>query len=196
MMYTLIGGKRSRSMRVLWLLHEMGLDFEHIQEPPQSPKVRALNPSGKIPVLLVDGITLTDSTAILTYLADKHGQFTFAAGTTDRAIQDSFTQVILDDLDALLWTASRHSFILPEEMRLPAIKDSLKWEFTRNLDRLGARLGQGPFLMGDTMTVPDIILAHCIGWAGGAKFPVQNPAISAHNTMMRGRPAFKAALAD
>jgi glutathione S-transferase len=33
----------------------------------------------------------------------------------------------------------------------------------------------GPFLMGETMTIPDILLAHCGIWAIGAKFPIVEP---------------------
>ena len=106
-------------------------------------------------------MALTDSTAILTFLADRHGALTFPGGSLERARQDGFSQLILDEFDAVLWTAARHSFVLPETLRLPAIKDSLKWEFATNAERLSARLGDGPFLMGSAMTVPDVILTHC-----------------------------------
>ena len=69
--------------------------------------------------------------------------------------------MILDELEGLLWTASRHSFILPEEMRLAEIKPTLRWEYQRNQARL-AEAFSGPYLMGDMMTVPDMLLAHCL----------------------------------
>jgi glutathione S-transferase len=47
----------------------------------------------------------------------------------------------------------------------------------------------GPFLMGDEMTIPDILLAHCMGWAVNAKFPVTEP-FREHARRMRDRPAF------
>ena len=53
-----------------------------------------------------------------------------------------------DEIDALLWTAARHSFVLPADKRVPDVKDSLKWEFARNLDRITDQIS-GPFLMGD-----------------------------------------------
>ena len=84
--------------------------------------MRAFNPAGKVPVLVVDGEPITDSTAILHYLADRHRALTYPAGTLDRARQDSLTQFLLDEFDAALWVAARHSFILPEELRMPAIK--------------------------------------------------------------------------
>ena len=143
--------------------------------------------------MLVGDAVLTDSTAILTYLADKHGALTFPAGTIKRARQDGHTHFILDEMDALLWTAARHTFILPEEKRVEAVKDSLKWEYGRSLERLEARLGDGPFLMGETVTVPDLIAAHCIGWAASAKFPAPSAKLQAYANDMRARPAFKKA---
>jgi glutathione S-transferase len=194
-MYTVLGTVRTRTARVLWMLEELGLPYEHIAAGPRSPEVRALNPAGKVPVLLAEGVAITDSTAILTFLADRHGRFTHPAGSISRAQQDSLTQFVLDEFDAVLWTASRHSFILPEEHRLPAIKDSLRWEFARSQTALVARLGEGPFLMGAAMTVPDLILTHCGLWAGLAKFPITEPRFAAYLERMRARPACLRAMA-
>lgn len=193
-MYTLIGNAKTRSARVLWLLEELNQPFTHIAAGPQSRQARDHNPAGKVPVLLDGEATLTDSTAILTYLADKHGQFTAPAGTIARAHQDSLTHFLLDECDAILWTAARHSFVLPEDLRLPAIKDSLKWEYARSLSRLEQRL-QGPFLMGNTMTIPDIIATHCLLWGIGANFDAPSGALTDYLAQMRARPAFVRAMA-
>ena len=156
--------------------------------------MRALNPSGKVPVLVADGVPITDSVAIMQFLADRHGGLTHPAGTIDRAHQDALTHLILDEMDALLWTAARHSFILPPEMRLPAIKQSLMWEYERNLGRIATRLGRGPWLMGDVFTIPDILLAHCVGWARAAKFPDPPEVIAEHHARATARPAWARAM--
>jgi glutathione S-transferase len=140
-------------------------------------------------------VVLTDSTAIMTYLADKHGGMTYPAGTIERAQQDGLTNMILDELDAVLWTGARHSFILPEDKRTPEVKESLKWEFARNCDRL-AKCLKGPFLMGDKMTIPDIIAVHCLNWAFSAKFPLENADLLAYSKVLRGRETFKRAMAN
>lgn len=195
-MYTVYGTLSSRAARVVWMLEELGQPYTHVPAKPRSPEVLAVNPQGKIPVLAVDGQPITDSAAILQYLADRHGALSFAPGTLDRARQDSLTHLLLDEFDAVLWTAARHSFILPAEQRCPEVKPSLKWEFERNQTALAARMGDGPFLMGDTMTVPDILLAHCMIWAAGAKFPVIEPRLSDHLARMQARPAFQRAMAQ
>ncbi len=189
-MYKVFGGKRSRTMRVLWALEEMELEYEHIAVSPRSDEVRALNPSGKIPAFMDGDDVLIDSLAIIQYLADKHGKLTFAAGTIARAQQDSFTQFVTDEMDGTLWTAARNSFVLPEERRVPEIKDTLKWEYDNSMKTLSKRLGDNEFLMGETLTVPDIVAAHCGMWAKNAGFRCEPENVIAYLDRMLGRPAY------
>lgn len=189
-MYQVIGTGKSRAFRVLWLLEELGQPYKHVAVNPHSEGVTPFNPAGKVPVLIVDGTPITDSTAILTYLADFHGGLTHPAGTLERARQDSLTQFILDEFDAALWLAARHSFVLPEEMRLAAIKNTLRWEFERSQRTLVHRMAEDGFLMGDKMTVPDIILTHCLTWALSARFPIAEHRLTAYLETMRTRPAY------
>ncbi|MCB1334514.1 MAG: glutathione S-transferase family protein [Roseivivax sp.] len=193
-MLTLYGTTLTRTFRVMWMLEELGLPYEHVKAGPQSEKVRAVSPLGKVPVLVDDGAVIPDSTAIMTYLADKHGQCTFAAGTPRRGQQDALTFRILDEIDAVLWTSARHSFVLPEDQRVPAIKESLKGEFARNIARLTDEI-EGPYLMGETFTVPDILLCHCAQWSRSAKFPEAPPALADYLSTVRARPAFQRAAA-
>ncbi|MBF9044553.1 glutathione S-transferase [Rhodobacterales bacterium HKCCE4037] len=196
MTYKIYGNLRTRATRVIWTLEELGVDYELVEAGARSDEAKAVNPSGKVPFLVVDGEVIPDSVAIMTFLADKHGALTAPAGTIARAKQDSFVQMVNDEIDGVLWAAARHSFILPEEHRVPAVKDSLKWEFARNQDAVAKRMSaDGPFVAGEEMSIADILLSHCIGWAAAAKFDVTNEKLIDHNAMMRARPAFKAALA-
>jgi glutathione S-transferase len=193
-MYTLIGGLKSRAFRVAWMLEEMGVPFEVNACGARSDEAKKYNPSGKIPALVDGDAVLTDSVAIMTYLGDKHGLLTAPAGTPARARQDAMTFWLIDEMDAILWAAAKHSFVFPEEARVPEIKDSLKAEFTRACDLLADRL-DGPFLMGDEMTHADILAVHCINWSVGAKFPRVNDRLAKWAAGLRDRPAFKAAQA-
>ena len=189
-MYTVIGSRATRAIRVLWMLEELGQPYEHIPAKPRSDEARAANPSGKVPALDVDGKVICDSTAILTYLADRHGALTYPAGSLERAQQDAMTNRVLDEIEGVLWAAARHSFILPEEQRVEAVKPSLKWEFEQLIPRLADAL-EGPFVMGEMMTVPDIILTHCLGWADRAGFADPGEKLSAYRARMQDRPAFQ-----
>jgi len=193
--YKIIGSVKSRTMRVLWMLEEIGVPYDHVAAAPRSDEVTRFNPAGKVPVLIVDHTPITDSVAIMTYLGDRHQALTHPPGTLERARQDSLTHAIIDEFDAPLWEAAKHSFILPEDRRMPEVKETLRWEFERAQTAFEHRMAEdGPFLMGETMTIPDILLAHCMGWAINAKFPVTDP-FRDFTKRMRDRPAFARAAA-
>ncbi|MDF3379481.1 MULTISPECIES: glutathione S-transferase [unclassified Sulfitobacter] len=193
-MYTVIGGTKTRAFRVMWMLEELGEPYDLNPAAPRSDEARKYNPSGKIPALVDGDEVLTDSVAVMTYLADKHGALTAPAGTPARARQDAMTFWLIDEFDAVLWAAAKHSFVLPEEARVPAIKDSLKAEFERAASTLSDRL-EGPFLMGDQITLPDLLAVHCINWSIGAKFPRVDDKLNLWAKSLRERPAFLAAMA-
>ena len=189
-MYKVFGIPQSRAFRVLWMLEEIKIKYEHIQLKPGSRDVKKINRSGKVPVLLDGDEILTDSSAIISYLGDKHEKLCFPRGSIDRARQDAMVFRIIDEVDMMLWGAARHSFILPEDMRVNAIKPSLKWEFQKNIDRIMDEK-DGKFLMGDKFMLPDIILAHCGRWARSAKFPLENENFNRYVKLCFDRPAVR-----
>ncbi|MEX0337815.1 MAG: glutathione S-transferase family protein [Arenibacterium sp.] len=193
-MYKVVGTVTSRAFRVLWMLEELGAPYELIEAEARSATIAAVNPAGKIPALIEGDHVLTDSTAIITYLGDKHGALTHPAGTIERAQQDALLNTVLDEIDAALWTVSRFSRVLPEEFRNDAMLPGLAWEFERNLGRLSDRL-QGPCLQGETFTIADIVLVHCLGWAISVGFPKPDNKLRSYARDMRERPAFARARA-
>ena len=201
--YKVIGSAKTRTLRVLWMIHELGLPFEHRPAPPRSADVTALNPLGRIPVLIHGSDILTDSVAIMAWLGDQHpdlgpddaiGGLSHPAGSVARAQQDALALRLIDEFDALLWTKSRHRFLLPEKLRVPDVLPSLDQELCRNAARLADTLGDQPFLMGEKMTIPDLLASHLCGWAitGGVGLdPPDN--LAAYLKRMRRRPAYRRA---
>ena len=174
-MYTVIGSRGTRAFRVLWMLEELGQPYEHLPARPHSDEVRALNPTGKVPCLRDGVAVLTDSVAIMTFLADRHGALTHPAGSHLRARQDALTFALLDEIEAL--------------------RDTLTWEYGRNIAGFADALGDGPFLMGAAMTVPDILLTHCLRWAEAAKFPDPGRKLADYRARIEARDPFQRALA-
>jgi len=193
-MYTVIGSVKSRAFRVIWMLEELGQSYDLVPAAPRSDEAKRYNPTGKVPALLDGDELLTDSVAIMQYLGDKHGALTAAAGTPARARQDAVLFTLIDDFDAVLWAAAKHSFVFPKDQRVPAIKDSLKAEFARATTAMADRL-EGPFLMGDAITVPDLLAVHCINWSIGAGFDPVDARLGEWAAGLRKRDAFKAARA-
>lgn len=189
-MYKVIGSLKTRALRVAWMLNELGQSFTVDSVPPRDAAVQSLNPSGKVPILLDGDDAIIDSVAICQYLADKHGQCTFRAGTIERAHQDSFTQFAIDDIESCLWTFSKHKFVLPEPLRVLAVKDACRYDFDRAIDVLSKRLGTKLYVMGGTFTVPDLLLGHCGGWAESIGWTVNDVTVADYISRVRSRPAF------
>lgn len=192
-MYKLYGSPKSRAGRVMWMLEELGADYEVIDAGPHSPAVYALNPSGKIPILVDGDVVVTDSTAIMLHLADKHGAMTYPAGSAERAKMTSLVSFAVDEVEQPLWTGTKHGFILPEALRCAeAITPALHHEFKVAMTTLDKRLGGGPFVMGEEFTVPDVILGHLGGWAKMTGFPAPPERVAEYMKRIRARPAWRA----
>lgn len=195
-MYKLIGSAKSRALRVMWMLEELDEAYEHDSAAPRSPEALAVNPSAKVPAFMDGDDLILDSVAICQYLADKHGKCTHKAGTIERAKQDSFTHLALDELDGALWWAAKNSFVLPEDLRSDKAAAACEYDYRRGLGHLEARLGDNQFVTGDEFTVPDLIIGHCMGWGINVMkwIPPKGP-LRDYLARLRERPAFKAAWA-
>ncbi len=198
-MYTLVGNPKNRSFRVLWMLEEIGVEYSLHAVAPGSDKAKAVNTSGKLPVLIINSgedkdRVITDSVAIMQYLADKHSQLTATPGSIERAHQDSYTNLLIDDFDACLWTVGRHTFRLPEEMRIPKVIEVQKHLFTEAINNLEKRFSNNPYLMGEHFSVPDILLNHCLGWASRYEgFPLGGGKLQEYRKHCSDRPAYQRA---
>ena len=78
MALTIYGSPRSRTMRVLWMAAELGLEYDHVPLPFDDPGLKrpeflALNPAGAIPTIVDGDFALSESLAINLYLAKKYG---------------------------------------------------------------------------------------------------------------------------
>ena len=193
-MLQVFGRVKSRTFRVVWLLEELKTPYELIEVAPRSEEARKVYKNGKIPFILDNKNLISDSVAILTYLSDKHKNFTETPGSTIRAKQDAFTFRILDEFEALLWVAAKHTYIFPTEKKVPEIINILKWEFTRNQERLVDEFSIENFLCGEKFLVPDILLVHCLVWAKSMDFPICDRLIK-YLDKLSCRPAYQKAFA-
>lgn len=172
------------------MLEELGVDYEVDPAGPHSETMLAANPSGKVPALLTDGEVIIDSTAICQFLTDRHGKFTFPAGSIQRAQQDSWTQFALDDVDSVLWFNAKNTFVLPEELRSETARKACRYEFDKAMNVMETRLGDKTYVMGDNFTMPDLLLGHCAGWAvNGADWTIAPKPVADYVERVRSRPA-------
>lgn len=193
-MYTLVGFPKTRAFRVLWMLEELGVDYEINPAAPRSPEAKKYNPSGKVPALVVGDDVIIDSVAICQFLADTHNALTAPAGTVDRARQDSWTQFAMDDIELPMWVYSKHAFILPEDLRSEAAQKACKFDFDLAMDAFAERLGSNTYVMGETFTVPDLLLGHCGKWAqNGPGWKLPSGPVADYFARVVDRPAYQRA---
>ena len=117
------GIARTRAFRALWMAKELGLDYEHIpveigDAGARTPEFLAINPNGRLPVIVDDGFVLFESLAITLYLAKKHSPGRLYPGTLEgeaRAWQWSLWAVTEVDRGVNIW--SLHAVRLPPAER-------------------------------------------------------------------------------
>jgi len=193
-MYKIVGSPRTRLTRVSWMLEELGQDYTIEKASPQSPEIRAYNPSGKGPVLVDshagENIIIIDSAAICIYLADRHPDRNMTAlpATAERAAIDSWIHFAQNELEVPLWLKARHKFILPKELRLD-VGPVTEFDFDRAVAAMDARLGDNEFAVGDRFTAADVMLGHTGNWARIAKFEINSKRVNAYLDRLLARPA-------
>ena len=195
-MLTLYGCPKTRSVRAAWALEEAGAAYDYRKidlgqgEGRQPPYLR-VNPGGKVPALVEGEFVLTESAAICTYIGDKfpESRLTPAPGTQERGRYDQWCYFAMAELEQPLWTMAKHRFALPAEWRVPAVIDTAIKEFGVALALLKTGLGDKPFILGETFTCADILIAQTLQWAKVANVLPESSRLSAYLERMLSRPA-------
>jgi glutathione S-transferase len=147
---------------------------------------------GKTPVLVDGELTLIESAAICTWLAQRHPEAGLlpAEGTPARALHDQALWFVVTELEEPLWTIGRHSFVYPEAMRVEGIKGVARQEFSRAIDGFARLLADRQFLAGEQFTIADIVAGHTLGWAEHARCEVADTKVVAYRDRVASRPSF------
>lgn len=161
----------TRSIRVRWTLQELGVDFDAVTVnlmagEHRKPEFLGINPAGKIPVLVDDDLVLTESVAIVVYLADKYPEKQFLpADPRGRAEAMRWLLFTATELEQPLWRIAKHNFIYPEERRLPADIALAREDFAAMAQVMEAHMTGREFVAGDHVTVADFVLGYTLDWA-------------------------------
>jgi glutathione S-transferase len=173
-MIKLYGVPRSRALRSLWMLEELGLPYENVKITPaadtRTPEFLRINPNGHVPVLQENGLTLCESMTINLYLARKYDKGLWPKTMDDEGRAFQWSVWAMTELEDPIITALRNRVLLPEEQRDAQKADDAAQRFVAPLKVLDGALAGKTYLLGDTFTVADLNVAAVIMLAPLAKF--------------------------
>src|SRR5215475_9682693 len=161
----------TRSIRARWTLQELGADFESIRVnlvagEHRRPEFLKINPAGKIPVLVDGALVLTESVAIVLYLAEKYfDKGLLPAELNERAQVNRWLFFAATELEQPLWRISRHTALYPEDARLPAEVLLARQDFKDMATILEKHMHARQFAVGNQVTLADFIIAYTLDWA-------------------------------
>jgi glutathione S-transferase len=182
----------TRSVRVRWTLQELGVDFEAISVnlfvgEGLRPEFLKLNPAAKLPVLVDGDLVLTESAAIVLYLAEKYRRF-LPTDVRGRAEVNRWLLFTVTELEQPLWRIAKNKNLYPQEQRLAADIPLASEDFCRMADVAENHMQGRRFVVGDDVTVADFVLAYTLDWANEVKLLDRCPQLAAYMERMYARP--------
>ena len=197
-MITLYHARGARSLRVLWMMEEMGLDYAltTMTFPPRAtaPEFLKINPTGTVPALVEGEAVIFESVAAIEYLGAVHGPTPLVVQPTEAGFADYLQYLHYGEatLMAYIQAIVRYGLFTPN----PAIAAEQTELFLARLDLVEQRLEGRDFLAAGRFTAADISVGYALSLAAflelHTKFP---PRVAAWWATLSERPAFKAAAA-
>jgi glutathione S-transferase len=202
----------SRSQRVLWLLEELGIEYQikHYQRDAKTmlapPQLKAVHPLGKSPVITDGNITVAESGAIIEYLVEHYGkgQLRPAAGTPESLRYSYWMHYAEGSIMPLLVMTLIFS-VIPK--RSPALvrpiakgivnnveKNFLGPNLKTHLDYIESELVKHNWFAGAELSAADIQMSFALEAASARGPQGERPKIAAFLQRIHARPAYKRAL--
>ena len=205
----------SRSQRVLWLLEELGVDYE-VQRYARDaktllapPALRAVHPLGKSPVISEDGATVAESGAIVEYLLDRHDRghtLRPAPGTPERlrytywlhyAEGSAMPPLLLSLVFARLPQGPLPFFLRPVVHGIAGkvLGSYVNPQIKLHLDFMESELGRSTWFAGTAFSAADIQMSFPIEAAAArGALGAGHPRLQAYLAAIHARPAYRRAL--
>jgi len=204
----------SRSQRVLWLLEELGLEYEIVRYQRDAktmlapPELRAIHPLGKSPVITDGAAVVAESGAIVEYLVERYGQGRLVppGGTPEKlrwtyflhyaegsAMAPLLMKLIFDRVE----TSPAPFFVKPIARAIAQkVKSTyVQPQINQHLDYLEAELGKHSWFAGAEFSAADIQMSFPLEAASArAGLNASRPRLMAFLERIHARPAFQRAL--
>ena len=204
----------SRSQRVLWMLEELGVEFElkRYQRDARTmlapPELRALHPLGKLPVITDGDLTLAESGAIIEYLVDRYGEGRFAPppGVSPERVRYNYWMhyaegsamppLLLKLVARRLESAKMPFFAKPIARRIAETMQSsfIDPQLRLHFGYIDAELAKSTWFAGDDFSAADVLMSFPLEVGSHRAGAKSLPHIRAFLERIHARPAYKRAL--
>ena len=191
---------QSRAVRTLWLLEELGLDYElnHMAFHPKdlkSDEHRARQPLGRIPVLEDGDVMIFESGAIADYILERHKNGGLKPAPSD-ANFPTYLQwfhycegMVMPPINTIVV----HTILLPEERRDEVVLGQAQRLLLKSLEGVEADMSDKDYLAGD-FSAADTMLGHSVLMTERMGLLADNyPNLSAYTARLKARPALQRA---
>ncbi len=189
--------KDARSLRPLWALEEMDLDYELqlLPFPPRflKPEYLKINILGTVPYMIDGETRMTESTGICHYLANKYQKTEFAIQVEDPEYGNYLNWLYHSDATLTFPQTiyMRYALMEPEERRQPGVADDYRKWFLARLRMLNQYLDGREFLCNDRFTIADIAITYSLYLGEKLGFSKDyEPQTQLYLDNMKARPAF------
>jgi len=193
---------RTRSVRVIWLCEELGLDYEAVPvdfspDFRMSPEWLRMNPVGKVPVLTDGDLTLFESGAMVQYLLDRYGQGALqpVPGTPAHGIYLQWSWFAEATFARPLGEIVNHRRVFAEAEQSSAAIEEMQARARLCIDALDRALAGNAFLLGDDFSAADIMMGYSLmltDWLVPGEAPAN---VARYKASLFARPAYQKALA-
>ena len=168
-MLQLYGNARSRAVRCLWMLEEVGEPYQLIEKSTrtddlQSAEYVRLNPNARIPTLVDGDFVLWESMAINLYLAQKYAGPMHCADPKLLGLAAQWSFWAMLEVEALLLDLLQHRAVLPEFARDASYAERDELLLRKPLGVLNTTLAERAYLAGGQFSVADLNVASILVW--------------------------------
>ena len=195
-MLQLYGNPRSRAIRCLWMLEEIGKPYQLVEKTTRADDLQTaeylrLNPNARIPTLVDGDLVLWESMAINLYLAQKYDGPMHCAGPEVLGIAAQWSFWAMLEIEHLLLHLLEHRALLAEFSRDPSAVERNELLLKKPLGVLNNTLSGRDYLAGNSFTVADLNVAGILVWAKMARLDLSAyPELARWLNACLSRPAY------
>ena len=185
-------------------LEEAGADYSTVRinfatSEQRSPEYLAINPKGRVPSLVTDGGILTETPAMLAFIAQNYPKAKLAP------VHDPFRFAELQSFNSYLCSTVHvahahrmrgHRWV-DDAAAIEAMRKKVPETVAACFEMIESKMFQGPWVMGEDYTICDPYLFTLAQWMEGDSVdPARFPKVKAHRDRMSERPAVRKVVAE